>query len=315
MVRAQARTRGRLVLPAPDGAEALGRTLLGRNILLLLRRSKSATLAGRPASPLMPKRSRLDVLLVERGLTATRSLAQACILAGRVYSGERRLDKPGDILPSDAPLSLREGPRYVSRGGDKLEGALKELGLLVEDKVCLDVGAATGGFTDCLLQHGAKRVYAVDVGRGQLADKLRRDARVISRESTNARHLRAADFPEPIELVVVDASFIGLGKLLPAIADVLPSGGRLLAMVKPQFEAGRELARRHRGVIKDEATRRQIIERVQEELRAHGFTVGAACDSSVPGPKGNVEHFVLSERAAAAGAFASSTSEGERAEG
>jgi 23S rRNA (cytidine1920-2'-O)/16S rRNA (cytidine1409-2'-O)-methyltransferase len=246
----------------------------------------------------MAKRVRLDLLLVERGLVATRSLAQATILAGRVYSGERRLEKPGEAVPLELPLSVREGPRYVSRGGNKLEGALEALSLSVEDCVCLDIGASTGGFTDCLLQHGARRVYAVDVGRGQLAEKLRRDERVVSRESTNARHLTAADFPERIDGVVVDASFIGLGKLLPAVARVLEPGGFLLALVKPQFEAGRELARRHRGVIKDPAERAAIILRAREELAANGFDVRGSCDSELPGPKGNVEHFFLALRRA-----------------
>jgi len=239
---------------------------------------------------------RLDALLVARGLAPTRSVAVGCILAGRVGSGERRLDKPGAALAPAAPLSLGELPRYVSRGGVKLEGALAALGLDPKGRTWLDIGASTGGFTDCLLQHGAPRVYAVDVGRGQLAEKLRQDARVINRESTNARHLSAADFPEPIGGVVLDASFIGLAKLLPAVARVLAPGGLLLAMIKPQFEAGRELARAHRGVIDDPALRQQIIERVKGEVAEHGFRVLGACDSSLPGPKGNVEHFVLGLR-------------------
>src|SRR5690606_8773416 len=145
---------------------------------------------------------RLDALLVERGLAPTRSVAVGCILAGRVFSGERRLDKPGAALAPDTPLTLRELPRYVSRGGVKLEGALAALGVDPRGRPWLDVGASTGGFTDCLLQHGAPRVYAVDVGRGQLAEKLRQDERVINRESTNARHLGPGDFPEPIGGVV-----------------------------------------------------------------------------------------------------------------
>jgi len=239
---------------------------------------------------------RLDALLVARGLAPTRSVAVGCILAGRVYSGDRRLDKPGTALAADAPLILRELPRYVSRGGVKLEGALATLAVDPAPRTWLDIGASTGGFTDCLLQHGAPRVYAVDVGRGQLAEKLRQDSRVQNRESTNARHLSAADFPEPIGGVVLDASFIGLAKLLPAVARVLAPGGLLLAMIKPQFEAGRELAREHRGVIDDPELRRQIIERVKGEVAEHGFRVLGSCDSSLPGPKGNVEHFVLALR-------------------
>jgi 23S rRNA (cytidine1920-2'-O)/16S rRNA (cytidine1409-2'-O)-methyltransferase len=242
------------------------------------------------------QKMRLDALLVTRGLVPTRNVAVGCILAGRVYSGERRLDKPGTAVSPDTQIELRELPRYVSRGGVKLEGALAALKLEVAGRVWLDVGASTGGFSDCLLQHGAARVYAVDVGRGQLAEKLRTDPRVINREATNARHLARADFPEPIAGVVVDASFIGLSKLLPAISDVLAPGGLLLAMIKPQFEAGRELARQHRGVIKDAALRQQIITDVLLEVAHQGFEVLGSCDSLLPGPKGNLEHFVLARR-------------------
>jgi 23S rRNA (cytidine1920-2'-O)/16S rRNA (cytidine1409-2'-O)-methyltransferase len=242
------------------------------------------------------EKTRLDTLLVERGLAPSRNVAVGCILAGRVFSGERRLDKPGTALAPDTPLSLRELPRYVSRGGIKLEGALRELGVDVTGQVWLDIGASTGGFTDCLLQHGAVKVYAIDVGRGQLAEKLRQDPRIINRESTNARHLSPADFPEPILGAVLDASFIGLDKLLPAVASLLAPGGRLLAMIKPQFEAGRELARQHRGVIKDPTLRQQIIEQVLAEVARQGFRLLGSCDSSLPGPKGNIEHFVLAER-------------------
>jgi 23S rRNA (cytidine1920-2'-O)/16S rRNA (cytidine1409-2'-O)-methyltransferase len=255
---------------------------------------------------------RLDALLVERGLAPTRSVAQGCILAGRVFSGERRLDKPGTALAPDAPLSLRELPRYVSRGGIKLEGALASLGIDVRGRVWLDVGASTGGFTDCLLQHGAPRVYAVDVGRAQLAEKLRQDPRVRNRENTNARHLVRGDFPEPIGGVVLDASFIGLAKLLPALAEVLAPGGWLLAMIKPQFEAGRELARAHRGVISDPELRADIIERVKGEVTEHGFRVLGACDSSLAGPKGNVEHFVFAEREGERAQSVFAEREGER---
>jgi 23S rRNA (cytidine1920-2'-O)/16S rRNA (cytidine1409-2'-O)-methyltransferase len=237
-------------------------------------------------------KERLDTLLVERGLAPTRSVAVGCILAGRVYSGERRLDKPGTSLARDIPLSVRELPRYVSRGGVKLEGALQDLAVDPSGKVWLDIGASTGGFTDCLLQHGALRVYAVDVGRGQLAEKLRQDPRVISREATNARNLVATDFPEPIVGVVLDASFIGLGKLLPAVSAVLHPGGELLALIKPQFEAGAQLASEHRGVIRDPELRQRIIDDVLAELRQDGFELLGSSDSRLPGPKGNLEHFV-----------------------
>ncbi len=243
-----------------------------------------------------PSKLRADQLLVESGLSASRTQAQALILAGRVYRGEERIEKPGALLSRDSGLSVRGTPRYVSRGGEKLEGALDELAVEVEALVCLDIGAATGGFTDCLLQHGAKKVYAVDVGHGQLAQKLRTDPRVVVMERVNARALEPSVFAEAIDLVVVDASFIGLDKLLPAIAKLSSEGTRLLALIKPQFEVGRDEARRSRGVIKDDLVRREAIARSIESVAAHGFEVRASSDSRLPGPKGNVEHFVLAVR-------------------
>jgi 23S rRNA (cytidine1920-2'-O)/16S rRNA (cytidine1409-2'-O)-methyltransferase len=244
---------------------------------------------------------RADLLLVERGLAPSRAKAQALLLAGSVYSGEIRIAKPGTELDAGAPLSVRAPARFVSRGGDKLDGALAALaarGVAVDvtGEVAVDIGASTGGFTDCLLQRGAAKVYAVDVGHGQVAAKLRDDSRVVVRERTNARELQASDFAEPIDLVVVDASFIGLGKLLPAIARVLRTGGRLIALVKPQFEAGRDEARRARGVIRDPAVREAAIERVRQELAGGGFELLAEQDSPVPGPKGNVERFLVARR-------------------
>lgn len=241
---------------------------------------------------------RADVLLVERALAASRAQAQALILAGRVFSGERRVEKAGETLREDADLSVRGGPRYVSRGGDKLEGALADLGVDVTGSVVVDVGASTGGFTDCVLAHGASEVFAVDVGHGQLAQKLRDDPRVVVMERTNARHLTAASFPKPIELVVVDASFIGLDKLMPAIAALLPAGGRLLALIKPQFEAGRDAVRRGRGVIRDPEIRRAAIAGAKAAIETAGFQIRGECDCRVPGPKGNVECFVLAVRSA-----------------
>jgi 23S rRNA (cytidine1920-2'-O)/16S rRNA (cytidine1409-2'-O)-methyltransferase len=239
---------------------------------------------------------RVDVLLFERGLSESRAKAQAQVLAGQVYSGDIRVDKAGTRLASDAPLVVRERERYVSRGGYKLEGALDELKLEVADLVCIDVGASTGGFTDCLLQRGAKQVFAVDVGQGLLAHRVATDARVVVMDRTNARYLEATSFPVAPELVVVDASFIGLGQLLPALARVIPEGRLLLAMVKPQFEVGREAARRARGVITDPEMRADAILRVKGELAEHGFEVTASADSTLAGPKGNVEHFVLARK-------------------
>jgi 23S rRNA (cytidine1920-2'-O)/16S rRNA (cytidine1409-2'-O)-methyltransferase len=244
-------------------------------------------------------RARADALVVSRGLADSLGRAQALIMAGEVLSGDRRVDKSGDLLAVDAPLALRVRDRFVSRGGDKLDAALTAftpLGLNVKGKVCLDVGASTGGFTDCLLQRGAARVVAVDVGYGQLAQKLRDDPRVDVRERVNARELAPGDFSPPPALVVVDASFIGIGKLMDAIAAVLPAGGELVALVKPQFEAQREAVSKGRGVIRDPAIRGAAIADARAAIRAAGFTLLGDVDSAVPGPKGNVEHFVYARR-------------------
>ncbi len=244
-------------------------------------------------------RVRADALLVTRGLSETRAKAQALIMAGKVTSGPVRIDKPGMLLAPDAPLELAASQKFVSRGGDKLDHALVEFtsrGLDVVGKRCLDVGASTGGFTDCLLQRGAAQVVAVDVGHGQLADKLRTDARVIVRERMNARDLTRADFESGVDLVVVDASFIGIGKLIGPIASLLDSGKDLVALVKPQFEAGREAASRGRGVIRDPETRNGAIDAARQAIRAAGFEVVSEVDSAVAGPKGNVERFVWARR-------------------
>ncbi|WP_437937173.1 TlyA family RNA methyltransferase [Sorangium sp. So ce341] len=246
-------------------------------------------------------RVRADALLVARKLAASRTEAQALIMAGKVTSGPRRIDKPGALLPEDAEVHVASGPRFVSRGGDKLEHALAAFaaqhGLDVAGKTCVDVGASTGGFTDCLLQRGAARVFAVDVGYGQLASKLRADPRVEVRDRVNARELRREDFDCPIDLVVVDASFISISRLIEAIARLLGPSGDLVALIKPQFEAGREAAARGRGVIRDEATRLAAIAEARQAIEAAGFSVIGEVDSAVRGPKGNVEHFVHARRA------------------
>lgn len=217
-------------------------------------------------------------------------------MAGQVFSGERRLEKAGQLVSADLELRLSEAERFVSRGGIKLEGALEQLAVSVVDLVCVDVGASTGGFTDCLLQRGARRVYAVDVGEGQLAGKLVSDSRVIVMDRTNARSLSRDAFPERIDLAVVDASFIGLEKLLPALSAVLDESAVLLALVKPQFEAGRAEAAKSRGVIRDAALREKLIERAKNQVEQQGFRVVGGADSVLAGPKGNVEYFVLARR-------------------
>lgn len=244
-------------------------------------------------------RVRADVLLVERGLAPSREKAQALILAGDVFAGEVRVDKPGDKVLADRALRVVSRRRFVSRGGDKLDGALGAFGARfdrLDGLVVVDVGASTGGFTDCVLSRGAAHVYAVDVGYGQLDQKLAVDPRVTVRDRTNARHMERDHFDRRIDLVVVDASFIGVDKLAPAIARVLPAGGELVAMVKPQFEVGRELASAHRGVIRDTAVREQGIAHARDAIVDAGFEVVAEIDSAVPGPKGNVERFVWARR-------------------
>jgi 23S rRNA (cytidine1920-2'-O)/16S rRNA (cytidine1409-2'-O)-methyltransferase len=241
-------------------------------------------------------RKRADLLLQARGLATSRTRAQELIRRGSVTSGGQIVERPGVLLDELAPLAVASDPGFVSRGGEKLDGALDTLRVDVSGAVVADLGASTGGFTDCVLRRGARRVHAVDVGRGQLDARLRVDPRVVSREQTNARHLTASDFDEPLDVVVVDASFISLGKLLPAIAAILPPGGTLVALVKPQFEVGPELARRTRGVVPRGEARDRAIANVREALARHGFDVVGECESALPGPRGNVEHFVHARR-------------------
>jgi 23S rRNA (cytidine1920-2'-O)/16S rRNA (cytidine1409-2'-O)-methyltransferase len=242
-------------------------------------------------------KQRLDQVLFARALAPSRARAQAYVLAGQVFVGGTRVDKPGAPVDEDAPIEVR-GPDhpFVSRGGVKLAGALDAFALDVRGLRCLDIGASTGGFTDCLLQRGAAQVVAVDVGYGQLAHKLRTDNRVIVRERTNARSLSAEAIGGTVDLTVVDASFIGLGQLMAAIAACTRRGGVLVAMIKPQFEVGREEASRGRGVVRDEGVRSEAIERALEAIRASGFTVMQTADSVLAGPRGNREAFVRADR-------------------
>jgi 23S rRNA (cytidine1920-2'-O)/16S rRNA (cytidine1409-2'-O)-methyltransferase len=241
------------------------------------------------------KKIRIDQLLVERGLAQSRERARALILAGKVYAVDRRIEKAGDSVAFDAEIHVRgEDIPYVSRGGVKLEGALGVFGLDVTGFVCADFGASTGGFTDCLLQRGAVRVYAIDVGYGQLHEKLRQDPRVVIMDRTNARTLDAESLPEKVDLVVIDASFIGMEKLLPAAHEVLREVGFLVAMIKPQFEVGK--ANLKKGVVRDLVVRKTAIERVTEGARSVGFEIRGVDDSVLPGPDGNVEAFMFAQR-------------------
>jgi len=245
-----------------------------------------------------PGRRRADLLLVERGLVDSRARAQAVILAGLVFSGERRVEKAGDLLGEDAALELRgQDHPWVSRGGLKLAHGLAHFGLSAAGRVCLDIGASTGGFTDVLLAHGAAKVYAVDVGHGQLAWKLRQDSRVTVLERTNARHLGPAQVPEPIGAIVCDASFIGLEAILPAPLALAAPGAWLIALVKPQFEVGpSEVGKR--GVVRDPALHARVCERIGQWLaRRPGWTVLGLTESPITGPEGNRE-FLIAARLA-----------------
>ncbi|HVJ90524.1 MAG TPA: TlyA family RNA methyltransferase [Labilithrix sp.] len=240
---------------------------------------------------------RADQLLVTRGLAPSRARAQAIILTGKVYVDETRIDKAGTMLSPDAAITVRgEDHPYVSRGGVKLAGALDAFGVDPRGKRCLDLGASTGGFTDCLLQRGAASVAAVDVGYGQLAHSLRIDPRVLVLERTNARTLEPEQIGGACDLVVVDASFIGLGKLAPAIARNTLPGGELVALVKPQFEVGRDEASKTRGVVKDPALRARAIEAAVADVAEAGFEVLGTADCVIEGPKGNLEAFVHARR-------------------
>jgi len=242
------------------------------------------------------KKERLDVLVHERGLADSRTRAQALILAGQVVVDDQRVDKPGTRVPVDAELRLKgEVLPYVSRGGLKLKGALDAFKLDVRGAICADIGASTGGFTDCLLQEGAVRVHAIDVGRAQLHEKLRVDPRVISRERVNARHLTDDDLPEPVSVVVIDVSFISLELVLPAVLPKLSSGGLLVALVKPQFEVGPANIDKG-GVVRDQVARQGAIDRIRAFVTAQGLREVGVIDSPVPGPAGNVEALLVARR-------------------
>ncbi len=236
-----------------------------------------------------PQKTRLDILLTERGLAESRSQAQRLVMAGQVRVDGQVASKPSDKVLENAALSVEHGPRYVSRGGEKLEGALQAFGLdHLDGLVCADLGASTGGFTDCMLQHNATRVYAVDVGYGILHWKLRNDPRVVVMERMNARFVTG--FPEPVQLVTIDASFISLKILLPVVKSWWSqAGGQVVALIKPQFEAGREEVARGDGVVRDPDVHRKVLREVLAFAVAEGFDVRGLVRSTLLGPKGNTE--------------------------
>ncbi len=243
-----------------------------------------------------PRKERLDILLVELGLAPTRAKAQALVLAGQVVVDDQRIDKPGTRVSADAEVRLKGEPMpYVSRGGLKLEAALRHFQLDVRGAVCADIGASTGGFTDCLLQAGAARVYALDVGRGQLHARLRSDPRVVLREGVNARHLDPSELPEPVSVLVLDVSFISLTQVLPATVPALSPGGVTVALVKPQFEAGRGQVGKG-GVVRDDTVRAEAVARVRTCMEQLGLVAVGAVDSPVHGPAGNREILLVARR-------------------
>lgn len=247
----------------------------------------------------MPKaRVRLDALLVERGLVDSREKGRRLIMAGEVLVKGQIVDKPGTPVDGEAAVELKARPRFVSRGGDKLAGALADFGLSPAGLVCADVGASTGGFTDCLLQAGAQKVYALDVGEGILDWKLRTDPRVVVMENTNARFVER--LPEVIQLAVIDASFISLRLLLPVVAGWLGPAGRIVSLIKPQFEAGRERVGR-KGVVRDPEVHREVVNDILEFASRLTLTPRALTRSRLLGPAGNVEFLVWLEAGGPAG--------------
>ena len=238
-----------------------------------------------------PTRTRIDRLLVDKGLVESRERATRLILAGDVLVDGKRVDKVGALVPTTAEIEITGHSPYVSRGGEKLAHALSQFGTKVTERVCIDIGASTGGFTDCLLQQGASRVFAIDVGTGQLDAKLRKDPRVLVMEQTNARALDARVLPERPTLAVVDVAFISLEKVLPSVFGVLAPRGEVIALVKPQFEVGRELVGKG-GVVRDPAHHRAVVARLARYAVLRGWHVLGVTASPLQGPKGNREFFL-----------------------
>jgi 23S rRNA (cytidine1920-2'-O)/16S rRNA (cytidine1409-2'-O)-methyltransferase len=261
-------------------------------------------LQGKPQQKMDPlqdkkKKTRLDVALVEQGLFATRQEAQTAIMDGAVLINNEKVTKSGTSVSANDKIELRPGftkQRYVSRGGLKLEKALEQFPVETRGRICLDVGASTGGFTDCLLQHGAAQVYAIDVGYGQLDWKLRTDERVVIKERVNARHLTPEElYPQGVErasLAVIDCSFISLDKILPAVEKLLtPDDCEIVCLIKPQFEAGREQVKK--GVVRDGKVHLEVLQKTADFASALGFHVQACTYSPLKGPKGNIEYLML----------------------
>ena len=236
------------------------------------------------------KGKRLDVALVERGLAESRQKAQACIMSGIVYVNDKKIDKAGFAIADDARIEVRgKTLGYVSRGGLKLEKAMQTFPIDLEGAVCMDCGASTGGFSDCMLQNGASKVYAVDVGYGQLDWKIRNDPRVVCMERTNARYLTSEQIPDALDFVSVDVSFISLGLILPALRPLMKGSGQLVCLVKPQFEAGREKVGK-KGIVRDPAVHLEVVRRFVAQAEENDLSVRAMTFSPIRGPEGNIEY-------------------------
>ena len=239
----------------------------------------------------MADKERLDVLIASRGLAESRERAKAYIMAGVVYVNGQKEDKAGLKVDVSAHIEVREKMRYVSRGGFKLEKAMAQFPIVLDNKTCMDVGASTGGFTDCMLQNGAVKVYSIDVGYGQLAWKLREDSRVVCMEKTNMRYVTHEEIPEEIDFSSIDVSFISLTKILLPVYNLLKDGAEVVALIKPQFEAGREQVEKH-GVVKDPKVHKQVILKVWEYAVSIGFRVCGLDFSPIKGPEGNIEYLI-----------------------
>lgn len=237
-------------------------------------------------------KERLDVLLINRGLAPSREKAKTMIMEGNVFVNNNREDKAGSTFPDDCKIEIHGNTlKYVSRGGLKLEKAMTHFGIQLEGKVCMDIGASTGGFTDCMLQNGAAKVFSVDVGRGQLDWKLRNDERVVCMEKTNMRYVKPEDIGELVDFISIDVSFISLTKILPPVKACLKEGGQVVCLIKPQFEAGREKVGK-KGVVRDRAVHEDVIKQIMDFAAALGFSLLHLDYSPIKGPEGNIEYLL-----------------------
>lgn len=242
-------------------------------------------------------KERLDILLVNRGLAPSREKAKTMIMAGTVFVNNNREDKAGTTFPTDCQIEIHGNTlKYVSRGGLKLEKAMN-FGVRLEEKICMDIGASTGGFTDCMLQNGAAKVYALDVGYGQLAWKLRQDERVVCMEKTNIRYVKPEDIEDVLDFASIDVSFISLTKVLIPVRNLLKAGGEVVCLIKPQFEAGREKVGK-KGVVRDSKVHEEVIHKVADFALSAGFLIRGLTYSPVKGPEGNIEYLIYLEKTA-----------------